>query len=478
MLLSLQGIEKFFADRLIFKFDTLKVHRGDKIGIVGNNGEGKSTLLKVLCGKVRPDSGRADIKAVVSLVDQLDEDAEQSDDMHRSIFKVKENAKSGGEIMRRKLAAAFSLPFDILALDEPTSNLDVEGIETLDGMLAAVETLLLISHDKQLLDRHCNKIIEVRDSKLTVFNGGFSEYEQAARELSQRHENLYEEYSREKRRLERAIRETAQRASSMKKTPSRMGNSEARLHKREANTSQAKVLSAGSTMVTRLERMEAVERPNETKFIKPDFSLTNPPQNNIVLSCQNLNFSYGNDVIFRAAKFEIKNGLHVALTGKNASGKTTLLKTINERPDIVYRVPKLKIGYMRQDFSDLDFEASILQNILGTAVQNQTVCRNILANMGFKGDDVHKKAGVLSGGELIKVSLSRLIASDCNMLLLDEPTNYLDINSIIRVQNALINYDGTLFFVSHDYSFIKAVANQVLTIRDKNIIEEPVENIR
>lgn len=465
MLLFAQGIEKYFAERLIFKLDILKVYRGDKIGIVGKNGEGKSTLLKVLCGLIEPDNGCIEIKAKIAYVDQLSEQGQKNaDSLQSAIFQTKEDGISGGEIMRKKLAAAFSSSFDILALDEPTSNLDISGIDTLNSALAAVETILLISHDRQFLDMHCNKIIEIEAGKISVLHGGYSEYEQSALELRRRQESQYDEYLREKKRLERAVKEINMRATKMKKAPSRMGNSEARLHKRETTAKQAKVLSAGRGISSRIEKMEEIERPKESKTIKLDFSLTDPPQNKIVLSCKGLNFAYGANELFCDAQLEISNGEHLAIIGENGCGKSTLIKLMTESHDAFYKVPKAKIGYMSQNFSILDFESSILQNVMQTAVQSQTICRNVLANMGFRGDDVYKKIKVLSGGELIKVSLARLIVSDCNVLLLDEPTNYLDINSILQVQNALVNYEGTLIFVSHDLSFINAVADRVIKI--------------
>lgn len=467
MLIHAKNISKSFGERCIFSGVDLIIRRGDRIGIVGTNGSGKSTLLSILADRLFPDSGSVDIRCRISYVDQLGTDAKGGDAYNRAIFGVGE-VHSGGEIMRQKLAKAFSDQFDILMLDEPTSNLDTEAVDILCSALGKVETLVLISHDSMILDMFCTKIIEISNGAVTQYPGNYSDYEAASSHNLSRQKAVYDQYSREKTRLSAAIDQKKQQASSVKKAPSRMGNSEARLHKMNNRQTSGKLSREGAAITSRLKQLTEPERPEERPDIKINFSLTDPPKNKIVLSADDLTFGYNGKSIFENARFEIPNGAHAAITGANGAGKTTLLKLIFDSPD-VYRVPKARLGFIRQDLLGIDQNISVLENVMYGAVQPQYTCRQVLANLGLPGDDVHKIANVLSGGELIKAALAKLIVSDCNIIILDEPTNYLDIHSVKQVRTALNRYEGTLIFVSHDRGFVEGVADIEYMIQDKKL---------
>ena len=160
----------------------------------------------------------------------------------------------------------------------------------------------------------------------------------------------------------------------------------------------------------------------------------------------------------------------VALIGGNGTGKTTLLNLIINGGDDITKAPKAKLGYFYQDFENLDFGKTVLDNALADSVQKPDKVRLILARLLFRGDDVFKKASVLSGGEKVKLSLAKLLTSDANVLLLDEPTNYLDIDSLEAVQTLLADYDGTLVFVSHDKEFVNAISNKLLVVQNRQLI--------
>ena len=214
--------------------------------------------------------------------------------------------------------------------------------------------------------------------------------------------------------------------------------------------------------------MEVKEKPKEEPVARPDFRLTNPPKNPIVIRGEHISFSYNENVIFDDADFMVKNGSKVAILGGNGAGKTTLLELISRREG-VYVVPGAKIGYARQNMSQIDLEKTVLENVRRVSIQSESLSRIILARLLLSERDMNKKAGDLSGGERMKLSFAMLFVSDVNLLILDEPTNYLDIPSVEALEKLLIEYEGTLVFTSHDKLFVDRIATDRLYIRDGKI---------
>lgn len=476
LLLEAANIEKYYSDRLIIQFDELKIYTGDRIGIVGRNGSGKTTLLNILSGDIEPDQGFVKQYCGITYIRQFSEEGILASPKALKEFdlseKVNQKVYSGGERTRIKIANAFSSDTMLLFADEPTSNLDYNGIELLMQKFSRVDTFLLISHDRMLLDNLCNKIIEIEDGKLKIYNGGYSFYKEQSEMERQYAEVEYEKYIAEKRKLEAAIKNRQRKSRSMKKAPRRMGTSEARLHRRLANEKQEKIDNAVNSLKTRLEKLEIKDKPQEVLEIKLDFSLTDPPENKVVVSAEGLNFSYGKKKIFTNASFKVYNKSKTAIWGENGTGKTTLLNLISGRSNrSIYIVPKARIGHFYQGFENLDDNLSVLENVMKDSVQNETVVRTILARLLIAGDEVHKSVKVLSGGERIKVSFAKLFVSNANVLLLDEPTNYLDMKSMEVLENVLRDYEGTVLFVSHDSAFVNAVADRLLILEDHAIKE-------
>ncbi len=423
-----------------------------------------------------------------------------------------------------KIVWAFSRDAVLLFADEPTSNLDYRGIELFRQKLEQLESFVMVSHDRSLLDALCNRIIEVKDGGIRIFSGNYSFYRKQCEAEKERAIAEYEKYIAERTALVQAISDRMRRAGKVRRAPARMGNSEARLHKRRAAESQEKFHKAAKSLATRLEKLEVKEKPKEQPVIRLDFSLTEPPENRTVISVERLDFSYGDVPVFKNTGFTVTNGLKTALWGENGTGKTTLLNLIyavwlarcgspgddaavpgRERPDTagcgtaaqlpsggamadvsrcVSIAPKARLAYFRQSLEDLDPGKTVLENVMKDSVQSEVVARTILARLLLPGDDVFKKVGVLSGGERIKVSFAKLLVSKANVLLLDEPTNYLDMQSIEALENVLKEYEGTVLFVSHDRAFVRAVADRLLvtgglTVRTfEGGIDEYEESIR
>ena len=471
-LLSASHVVKYFGDRKILELDQFTVWEGDKIGVVGSNGAGKTTLLNVLSGELQADEGTIQRNVPVTYFQQFgtgDKHADPKALRELGIAdKLQREALSGGEQTRLRLASVEENALLTFA-DEPTANLDTEGVELCCKRLESCRTFLLISHDRAVLDRLCNKIAEVRDGKVTVYPGNFSDYREQREKREQREWFEYEQYRKERDRLTSAIRQQAEKSRGVKKAPKRMGNSEARLHKRSAGESAEKLDNARKAIQSRLERLEVHEKPREVPEAAIDFSLTDPPANRDVITGSRLQVRYGENRIFENASFALPRGSKTALIGPNGAGKTTLMNLIAANGPGIRIVPKARIGFFRQGLENLDLEKTVLENVREDAVQSEQVMRGILARLLIRRDDVYKKAGVLSGGERVKLSFAKLFGSPANVLLLDEPTNFLDMPTIEALQQIVCEYEGTVLFVSHDREFTDQCATRLLRIENRKL---------
>lgn len=473
LILDINNLKKYYGDRLILNIEDLKVYLGDKIGLVGLNGSGKTTLFNLIENQSNLDEGS--IKSYIEpfYIKQLEDDSEiQVDDEYVSKFGLKDKAKefmSGGELTRLKVAKFFMDNRKFLLADEPTSNLDFEGIKLLVEKLSNFDgSMIIISHDRHLLDKVCNKIIELEDGKIKVYEGNYSDYK-IQKELEDKTKRLeYQSYIKEKRRLEKIIIDAKIKNSKTTGPPKRMGNSEARLHRMGGQKSKKKLDNKVKAVTSRLERLEIKDRVREVEKIKVDI-LGNQIFSKIIIECKNISKSFGNRILFKNSDCQIYNKSKVALIGNNGSGKTTLLKMILENTDGISISSKANIGYFSQNLNILDENKTIIENLLEDGRYRELDARNILARFLFKREDVYKKVSVLSGGERVKVALSKVIISDFNMLILDEPTNYLDIYSIEVLEDALLNYGGTLIFVSHDRRLVESLADTIMYIEDNKV---------
>lgn len=477
LVLEAGNIKKYFGGKLILEFDELKVFTGERIGLVGQNGTGKTTLLNILSNEIEPDEGFVRQYCNVAYIRQFSEDGVCVDSKilkeFNSLKLTQQKAFSGGEKTRIKIANAFSCDNLLLLADEPTASLDYKGVELLKQKLSTVETFLLVSHDRDLLDDLCNKVIEIKDGKLKTYNGNYSFYRRELQADMDRMQFEYLKYQDEKTRLEKAFTNRKKLASGIAKKPRNKGEQCLDSPSARSKGSQEKNMQrAANAILTRLEKLEAKEKPKELPKIKLDFSLTYPPENKIIISAEKLSFSYDNRRIFTNVGFRIYNGMKTAIWGENGAGKTTLLNLINSKSsESIYIVPKARIGYLYQGFENLEYDKSVLENVMKGSVQTQTVARTILAILLITDNDVYKKINVLSGGERIKVSFAKLLVSNANVLLLDEPTNYLDMMSIEALESVLREYKGTVLLVSHDSAFINSIANRMLIIENQSIKE-------
>ena len=473
LLLKAVNIDLSFGIRKILDIKSLELYDGDRIGLVGENGAGKTTLLNVLFGKTTPDAGEIKLYSSVKMIDQMGLGDESADGFTASEFSVKGKSDflSGGERTRRRIAGALSGKAQILFADEPTVDLDEEGVIALEKKLRQHDgALILISHDRKLLDNVCTGIWELEDGCITVFSGNYSKYRETRRMRLEREKTEYEAQRAEEKRIKKLIQQEYEHAQQKQHLPSRMGNSEARLHKREVTNVQAAIHRVRKSYESRLDRMDEKKRPREDIAIKMALGDAGGITSKVCVRARGVSVRFGANTLFEYASFVIPVGTRTALLGGNGAGKTTLIRKIINADAGITVSPGVKIGYFGQMHTEvLDENLTALQNARAESDKDEATARTVLARLNLPGDNVFKKVSVLSGGERAKVALARLLLSNANFLILDEPTNHLDIFSLEALESLLSGYSGTLLFVSHDREFINKVATRMIRIENKRV---------
>ncbi|KMT22283.1 ribosomal protection-like ABC-F family protein [Clostridium cylindrosporum] len=475
LLIECANIKKYYGDRLILDIEGLKIYSNDRIGVVGLNGMGKTTLLNILCGNLNPDEGFVKRYKSFSYISQLETTIEEAvSGETASKFGISEALKeymSGGEKTKFRLAKGLDERSEIIFADEPTPNLDIDSVKLIEEKFKAYKgALVIVSHDRSFLDRICNKILEIDKGKLKIYTGNYTAYKEQREKENERARFEYEKYQREKKRLENVMVETNEKGRSIKKAPSRMGNSEARLHKMGDQRAKANLDRAAKSIKSRLNNLEVKEKPSEVDKIKLDALSSGKLHSKILISGKNINKEFKDKVIFKGASFDIYNGSKTALIGANGSGKTTLINMIMKGNSSLKISNVAKIGYFSQSLDILDENSSIIENIMKESIYSESFARTLLARLLFKKEDIYKKVELLSGGERVKASFAKIFLRDINLLILDEPTNYLDIYSMEALEEALRDYPKTILFVSHDRGFVSSIADNVLSIEDKKFV--------
>jgi len=501
LMLTASGLSKSYAGRSLFENASLQINRGDRIGLIGSNGAGKSTLFSLILGEVSPDSGTVALERSVSIgflpqesapsgnetilelstnislemerIQKIVREHHEDDPLHHEAIdrfaeldghSLKIRAKrilsglafreddfgkpahtlSGGWIMRAHLARLLVMAPDILMLDEPTNHLDLESLGWFQSYLSNYSgAVLAISHDRAFLNAICGAILEIRNRKLTRYRGNYDDYliQKTAREEQQW--AAYKNQQREIAELQRFIDRFRAKAS-------------------KASQAQDRI-----KQLARMEKIEAPERDEATV----SFSFPQPKRSGQrVITLVGVRQAYGSHVVYPCLDLEVERGERTVLVGPNGAGKSTLLKILAGLLPLeagkISPGHHLSVGYFAQHRTEmLDLKRTVLAEAMETVtpVPEQTV-RTILGSFLFRGDDVFKPVGVLSGGEKSRLALVKLLLNPPNLLLLDEPTTHLDMPSIDALIGALRQYEGTLIFVSHDVHFIRTLASTVLHI--------------
>ena len=515
IILQANKIERSFAGEVLFDYISLQVDERDRIALVGKNGAGKSTLLKILVGEEEPTSGEinkkrdlslsylaqdsrfessntiydemlhvfddlrktektlrqmelamgektgADLEKLMQDYDRLSEEFRQAGGFtyeadirailngfkfDESMWQMKIEELSGGQNTRLALAKMLLEKPNLLVLDEPTNHLDIETIAWLENYLVNYSgALLIVSHDRYFLDKVATITLDLTKHSLDRYVGNYSSFvEQKEQKLLTEAKN-YEKQQKEIAALEDFVNRNLVRASTTKLAQSRR---------------------------KQLEKMERLDKPEAgTKSAHMTFH-SDKTSGNVVLTVEEAAVGYDDQVLSEPINLVIRKMNAVAIVGPNGIGKSTLIKSI------VGQIPFIKgearfganveVGYYDQTQSKLTPHNSVLDELWNDfKLTPEVEIRNRLGAFLFSGDDVKKTVGMLSGGERARLLLAKLSMENNNFLILDEPTNHLDIDSKEVLENALIDFDGTLLFVSHDRYFINRVATQVIELSEE-----------
>ena len=515
IILQANKIERSFAGEVLFDNISLQVDERDRIALVGKNGAGKSTLLKILVGEEEPTSGEinkkrdlslsylaqdshfessntiydemlhvfddlrktetalrqmelemgektgADLEKLMQDYDRLSEEFRQAGGFtyeadirailngfkfDESMWQMKIEELSGGQNTRLALAKMLLEKPNLLVLDEPTNHLDIETIAWLENYLVNYSgALLIVSHDRYFLDKVATITLDLTKHSLDRYVGNYSSFvEQKEQKLLTEAKN-YEKQQKEIAALEDFVNRNLVRASTTKRAQSRR---------------------------KQLEKMERLDKPEAgTKSAHMTFH-SDKTSGNVVLTVEEAAVGYDDQILSEPINMDIRKMNAVAIVGPNGIGKSTLIKSI------VGQIPFIKgearfganveVGYYDQTQSKLTPHNSVLDELWNDfKLTPEVEIRNRLGAFLFSGDDVKKTVGMLSGGERARLLLAKLSMENNNFLILDEPTNHLDIDSKEVLENALIDFDGTLLFVSHDRYFINRVATQVLELSEE-----------
>ena len=513
-MLTISGLTKAFGGRTLFVDVSLQVNRQDRIGLVGPNGAGKTTLFSLILRNESPDDGEITFERNVTVGYLPQETAAVGDetvlelasgispefvrlrrqvlawdaghpgeaDFHDNAhdrfnelggYQLDARAKkilaglsfresdfhrparemSGGWVMRAHLARLLVQEPDLLMLDEPTNHLDLEALLWFQDYLRNYPgAILMISHDREFLNQLVASVVEIRLGKLVRYRGNYDDY------LEQRDANeaqLLAAYKNQQREIGRLMEFVVRfRAKNTK-----------------ATQAQAKL--------KQIERMEKIEAPvgDEEQI---SFSFPQPRRSGLkVITLKNIHHAYGDNVVYRGMNFQAERGQRIVLVGPNGAGKSTLLKLLagilTAQSGARVLGHNVKAGYYSQNRVDtLRTELTVLDEALDTPQRvTEQFVRTVLGCFLFRGDDVFKKVGVLSGGEKSRLALVKLLLDPPNLILMDEPTTHLDIPSIDALAVALDQYEGTLIFISHDVYFIRALANHVVRVSGGQLTHYP-----
>jgi len=464
-MLKIDKLEKFYGYRQVFENITFVVNTDEKIGIVGPNGVGKTTLLNILAGE------DLDFNGLIFHSEKDQSMAFVKQDLTGEDYR---NGKewmelSGGMRTQKALKEAFERKPDILLLDEPNNHLDYERLEELETRLKGFKgTLLLVSHDRVLLDGICTHVVELSMDGCCKYTGNYSDYVKQKELAEKKQLTEYEKYRREKSSLKNEI---VRRKEWYRSAHKAAGQND--FYRSKAK----KQVAAFRRKETALARLEAknIKKPWDVERINLEFlQVEKGPE--ILVRSTDLEKSYGENLLFEKSDFCILRGERYNLIGKNGTGKTTLLNMIaglDESFSGTIEISKsAKFGYYTQHHLDIEDRMTVLEAIRDKGL-NEAEARTYLGSFLIRGEHVFKNVGELSVGQKSKVALLRLLLDRPDLILLDEPVNHMDVLSREKIEAALESYKGTILFISHDRRFNEKLTTKVLSIENRKIVEYP-----
>ncbi len=499
-MLQLKDICKSFGSKTVLDNINEIIYDGEKIGIVGSNGQGKSTLLNIITGKDRADSGEVVSNEKIGFLEQSSAiefgsllnkltDAEFSQEFFKQLKKLGftkqiewtlERIKllSCGERTKIALASVLAINPTMLILDEPTNHLDIEGkAEIVREIQNFAGSVLVVSHDIDLLNQTVFKIWQVKDGKVSEFFGNYDDYKT---QIEEKKLEIKRNYDKHKKRVAEIQEDIAQYKHYAGLADARRYKHKAdRLGLRYSNGLEADIRSTklskrAAHQISRLEQelKKDVETPEKEFEIKYFLNTGDLKAKNIIFA-ENLTKKFGGNVLFENANFLISSGDKIGIIGANGTGKSTFLDIILGKTDYtgkLFITPSLKIVRLKQDVYDLDEDMTINEMSRQFDGQYRTDFIKNLVSMNIDKKIFDTKIRYLSSGERMRIKLCQIILSDANAIMLDEPTNHLDIENKQYLEKILSGFAGTIFIVSHDIDFLKHTTNRTFEIKDKKII--------
>jgi macrolide transport system ATP-binding/permease protein len=481
LLIKCDNVYVEYLGHTVLDIEKIELYNYDKIGIVGANGVGKTTLLKVLLGNIIPLEGKIKRLGEFAYIPQLNQDTNQEIKDYKlmgelGVRELDSQYRSGGEETRLKIAKALSNQVHGILADEPTSHLDQEGIDRLIGQLKSFSgALLIISHDRYFLDEIVDKIWELKDGTIKEYWGNYSDFLKQKEEERINQQKNYDLLTKEKDRLEKAIekkRIEAQKMAKKQKGKARKNstNSGGRLgHQKTIGSKQKSMYKSAKGIESRIEALGNIEAPEEIRSIRFKQNEALLLHNPYPIVGKEITKCFGDKVIFENVSFQIPLGAKVAITGSNGAGKTTLIQMILSHENGINITPKAKIGYFAQNGYKLNSNQNVMEFMQEDCDYNVSEIRSVLASMGLKQSDIGKKLTVLSGGEIIKLLLAKMLMGRYNILLMDEPSNFLDIPSLEALEILMKEFAGTILFITHDQRLLENVADVIYNIKDKKL---------
>ncbi len=521
-MISVDNLAVEFSGHTLFKDVSFVINENDKIALMGKNGAGKSTMMKIIAGMQTPTRGgvRCPKDTVIAYLPQhllIDDDCtvvEEASKAFNEVFEMKAEMEalnkaletrtdyeseeymkiiervsdlgekyyaledinyeaevevalkglgfhqddfnratsefSGGWRMRIELAKILLKKPDLILLDEPTNHVDIESVIWLENfLLNKAKAVIVISHDKAFVDNITNRTLEVSMGKVYDYKANYSHYLELRKERRANQQKAYDEQQK------------------------MIAENKLYIERFKGTYSKASSVASRKRMLDKLEIIEVDEV--DTSSLRLRFP-PSPRSGDYPIKVENMSKAYDDHVVFKDANMAIRRGEKVSFVGRNGEGKSTMIKAIMGQIDfdgVCGLGHNAKVGYFAQnEASLLDNDISIFETVDNVAVGDvRTQIKNILGAFMFKGDDIEKKVGVLSGGEKTRLAMVKLLLEPVNVLILDEPTNHLDLRSKDVIKEALQNFDGTLILVSHDRDFLKGLSEKVFEFKEKRVIE-------
>lgn len=450
-------LEKEIAGRSLFTIQQLRLQAGQKVGLVGNNGVGKSTFLKILLGLDRDFAGQIEVKSDWAYVPQLQE----------------RSSLSGGEQVWKSIQEAFAQRPQLLIMDEPTANLDQEHQEKLIKQIKRFRGgLLVVSHDRHFLNQIASHIWHLEEGTVQVYLGNYEAFVESRRARREGQQEAYEAYQKKVAQLKKAQHERQAKAQKMRKKKKGVSSSEWKVNAMMGSyDSQAKSMAkTAKHLEKRIERLDKVEEPRKERWVKMEAKGALDTGLHSLFRLQAGQLWIEETYLFDFPQLGMTFGDKLALVGSNGTGKTSFVRKLISKELGGYYNPKLKIAYFAQDLTSLNEEETAFVNASSTSLQDRVTVLNLLGMLGLSYDKAQQKVANLSGGECVRLSLAKVLLTDANLLILDEPTNFLDLTAIEALERFLEGYQGSVLVISHDQEFVDKVTTGQWWIRDGSLI--------